>query len=232
MLAVDDRVVMVSGANRGIGRAIAVGLLAKGYRLSLGARQPEAVDDIAGEHTLGVAYDALDPASAGAWVDATLARFGRIDALINNAGVLRQASVEDGRDEDFEHLWQVNAMGPLRVTRAALPHLKRCGIGRIVNVVSLAGKRLRGDNAGYSMSKFAALALTHGTRRAGWRDGVRVTALCPAWVATDMASQAEVQPEEMIQPEDLCELVATVLALPNNASIAELLVNCRFEDTL
>jgi NAD(P)-dependent dehydrogenase (short-subunit alcohol dehydrogenase family) len=232
MLAVDDRVVMVSGANRGIGRAMAVGLLAKGYRLSLGARRPEAVDDIAGERALGVAYDALDPASAGAWVDATLARFGRIDALINNAGVLRHASVDDGRDEDFEHLWQVNAMGPLRVTRAALPHLKRCGSGRIVNVVSLAGKRLRGDNAGYSMSKFAALALTHGTRRAGWRDGVRVAALCPAWVATDMASHAEVPPKEMIQPEDLCELVATVLALPNNASIAELLVNCRFEDTL
>ena len=232
MLAVDDRVVMVSGANRGIGRAMAVGLLAKGYRLSLGARRPEAVDDIAGERALGVAYDAIDPASAGTWVDATLARFGRIDALINNAGVLRHASVEDGRDEDFEHLWQVNAMGPLRVTRAALPHLKRCGSGRIVNVVSLAGKRLRGDNAGYSMSKFAALALTHGTRRAGWRDGVRVTALCPAWVATDMASCANVPPQEMIQPSDLCELVATVLALPNSASVAELLINCRFEDTL
>ena len=232
MLAVDDRVVMVSGANRGIGRALAVGLLAKGYRLSLGTRRPEALDDIAGKRALGVPYDALDPAAAGAWVDATLARFGRIDALINNAGVLRHASVEDGRDEDFDHLWQVNAMGPLRVTRAALPHLKRSGRGRIVHGVSRAGKRVRGDNAGYSMSKFAALALTHGTRRAGWRDGVRFTALCPAWVATDMASHAGVPPEEMIQPEDLCELVATVLALPNNASIAELLVNCRFEDTL
>jgi NAD(P)-dependent dehydrogenase (short-subunit alcohol dehydrogenase family) len=236
MLAVDDRVVMISGANRGIGRAMAVGLLAKGYRLSLGARRPEALADItgegAGERVLAVAYDALDHASAAAWVDATLARFGRIDALINNAGALRHATIEDGRDEDFEHLWQVNAMAPLRLTRAALPHLKRSGSGRIVNVVSLSGKRVRGDNAGYSMSKFAALALTHGTRWAGWQDGVRVTALCPAWVATDMASHAGVPPEEMIQPEDLCELVATVLALPNNASVAELLVNCRFEDTL
>jgi NAD(P)-dependent dehydrogenase (short-subunit alcohol dehydrogenase family) len=236
MLAVDNRVVMVSGANRGIGRAMAVGLLAKGWRLSLGARRPEALAEISGtgsgDRVLTVAYDALDPVSAKAWVDATLARFARIDALINNAGALRHATVEDGRDEDFEYLWQVNAMGPLRLTRAALPHLKRSGSGRIVNVVSLAGKRVRGDNAGYSMSKFAALALTHGTRRAGWQDGVRVTALCPAWVATDMASHAEVPPKEMIQPEDLCELVATVLALPNNASIAELLVNCRFEDTL
>ena len=235
MLAVGNRVVMVSGANRGIGRALAVGLLAKGYRLSLGARRPDTLADLASdapERVLAVAYDALDDASAEAWVDATLARFGRIDGLINNAGALRHATIEEGRGEDFEHLWRVNALAPLRLTRAALPHLKRCGTGRIVNVVSLSGKRVRGDNAGYAMSKFAALALTHGTRRAGWRDGVRVTAFCPAWVATDMASHAGVPPEEMIQPEDLCELVATVLALPNNASIAELLVNCRFEDTL
>jgi NAD(P)-dependent dehydrogenase (short-subunit alcohol dehydrogenase family) len=235
MLAVGNRVVMVSGANRGIGRALAVGLLAKGYRLSLGARRPETLAAIASgaaERVLAVAYDALEHASAEAWVDTTLARFGRIDGLINNAGALRHATIEEGRDEDFGHLWQVNALAPLRLTRAALPHLKRCGTGRIVNVVSLSGKRLRGDNAGYAMSKFAALALTHGTRRAGWQDGVRVTALCPAWVATDMARHAGVPPEEMIQPEDLCELVATVLALPNNASVAELLVNCRFEDTL
>jgi NAD(P)-dependent dehydrogenase (short-subunit alcohol dehydrogenase family) len=235
MLAVGNRVVMVSGANRGIGRALAVGLLAKGYRLSLGARRPETLSDIASgaaEGVLAVAYDALEHGSAEAWVDATLARFGRLDGLINNAGALRHATIEEGRDEDFGHLWQVNALAPLRLTRAALPHLKRCGTGRIVNVVSLSGKRLRGDNAGYAMSKFAALALTHGTRRAGWQDGVRVTALCPAWVATDMARHAGVPPEEMIQPEDLCELVATVLALPNNASVAELLVNYRFEDTL
>jgi NAD(P)-dependent dehydrogenase (short-subunit alcohol dehydrogenase family) len=181
---------------------------------------------------LAAAYDALEPASAQAWVEATRARFGRIDALINNAGALRHATVEDGRDDDFEYLWQVNAMGPLRLTRLALPHLRRSGRGRIVNVVSLSGKRVRGDNAGYAMSKFAALALTHATRRAGWQDGVRVTALCPAWVATDMANHAGVPATEMIQPDDLCELVATVLALPNNASVAELLVNCRFEDML
>jgi NADP-dependent 3-hydroxy acid dehydrogenase YdfG len=236
MLAVDNRVAMVSGANRGIGRAVAVGLLAMGYRLSLGARRPEALAGIAApgqeERVLGVAYDALDAAAADAWVDATLARFGRIDALVNNAGALRHATVEAGKDEDFEHLWQVNALAPLRLTRAALPHLKRSGKGRIVNVVSLSGKRVRGDNAGYAMSKFAALALTHATRRAGWHDGVRVTALSPAWVATDMARDANVPPAEMIQPEDLAALVATVLALPNNASIAELLINCRFEDTL
>jgi NAD(P)-dependent dehydrogenase (short-subunit alcohol dehydrogenase family) len=104
MLEANDRVVMLSGANRGIGRAMAGVLLAKGYRLSLGARDPQGVD-LAGERVLTVAYDALDRASAGAWVEATLARFGQIDGLVNNAGALRRASVEDGSDEDFEHLW-------------------------------------------------------------------------------------------------------------------------------
>ena len=144
--------------------------------------------------------------------------------------MLRHATLEDGSDADFEHLWQVNAMGPLRLTRLALPHLRRCGHGRIANVVSMSGKRVRGDNAAYPMSKFAALALTHATRRAGWEDGVRVTAVCPAYVATDMARGASRPREDMIQPDDLAELVATVMALPNNASVAELLVNCRYED--
>jgi NAD(P)-dependent dehydrogenase (short-subunit alcohol dehydrogenase family) len=99
-------------------------------------------------------------------------------------------------------------------------------------VVSLSGKRVRGDSAAYPMSKFAALALSHATRRAGWDDGVRVTAVCPAAVATDMTRHFKQPDEDKIQPEDLAELVATVMALPNNASVAELMVNCRFEDML
>lgn len=232
MLDANDRVVMISGANRGIGRAQAEVLLAKGYRLSLGARKPEALSDLAGERVLTAAYDALSLPSASAWVEATVSHFGQIDGLVNNAGVSLHTTLEEGADEDFEHLWQVNAMGPLRLTRLVLPHLKRSGCGRIANVVSLSGKRVLGDNAGYQMSKFASMALAHATRRAGWEDGVRVTAVCPSYVATDMTLKYSYPREEMIQPEDLCELVATVMALPNNASVAELLVNCRLEPML
>ncbi len=233
MLDPKGRVVMISGANRGIGRAIAECLARRGYDLSLGVRRPEQLAEIAGERILVHRYDALDPAAA-AWVAATLARFGRIDGLINNAGIAIAAGIEDADEAAFDRLWQVNVKGPLRMIRAALPHLRASGRGRIVNVVSLSGKRVANDNAGYAMSKFAALALTHAARRAGWQDGVRATALCPGFVATDMTLWARdrVPAEEMIQPEDLAELVATVIALPNNASVAELLVNCRFEDML
>lgn len=238
MLEVNDRVVMISGANRGIGRAIAERLAAAGYRLSLGVRRPETLDSgigaATGERLLRHRYDALDPATADAWVGATIERFGRLDGLVNNAGVWESASLEEGDEAAFDRLFQVNVKGPLRLTRLALPHLKAGGSGRVVNVVSLAGKRVKGDAAGYATSKFAALALTHATRRAGWDRGVRVCAVCPGFVATDMTRWAtdQVPAEEMIQPPDLAELVATVLALPNSASVAELLVNPTFEEML
>jgi NAD(P)-dependent dehydrogenase (short-subunit alcohol dehydrogenase family) len=112
-----------------------------------------------------------------------------------------------------------------------MPYLKKSGSGRVVNLSSLSGKRVKNGYAGYAMSKFAVIALTHAVRRLGWDDGVRATAICPSFVATDMTAQVTaVARDEMIQPSDLAELVATALALPNNAVVAELLVNCRLED--
>ena len=237
MLAAKDRVVMISGANRGIGLAVARCLHDKGYSLSLGARDPHALNESIGgfdpARVLCHAYEASDRTIAENWVEATVARFGRLDGLVNAAGILRPANVERDPEEHFEALWQVNVMGPLRLTRLALPHLKDSGQGRIVNLASLSGKRVAGDNAGYAMSKFAVVALSHATRRAGWEDGVRVTALCPGYVATDMVADVSDPPAEaMIQPVDLAELVATVLALPNTASVSELLVSCQFENTI
>ena len=225
MLEPEGRVIMISGANRGIGHAIAQCLLKKGYSLSLGARHPESIGLDAMSHR----YDATDPASSEAWVEATVARFGRIDGLVNNAGIALDTSIEDADESAYDRMWEVNVKGPLRMIRLALPHLKASGSGRIVNVASLSGKRVANAGAGYAMSKFAVLALGHATRRACWDDGVRVTALCPGMVATDMTLKwTDFPREEMIDPADLAELAATALALPNNASVAEILVNCRF----
>src|SRR5260370_714816 len=122
----------------------------------------------------------------------------------------------------------VNVKAPLSMISTALPHLRRSGAGRIVNVVSIAGKAVYNNNAGYAMTKFAAVALSHAARRAGWEDGVRCTALCPGFVATDMTADVETFPhEQMMAPGDIAEVVLTVLGLSNNASIAELVINCR-----
>ncbi len=228
---------MVSGANRGIGRAIARCLHDKGYCLSLGIRDATAIEAAKGSfdtmRVMAHRHEARDRALNEAWVAATVDRFGRLDGLVNAAGILLPVGIEEDAEARYNDLWAVNVMGPLRLTRLALPHLRAAGNGRIVNVASLSGKRVAGDNAGYPMSKFAVVALSHATRRVGWHDGVRVTALCPGYVATDMVAEVENPvPEDMIQPEDLAELVAMVIALPNNAVVAELLVNWRHEDTL
>ncbi|HYX02097.1 MAG TPA: SDR family NAD(P)-dependent oxidoreductase [Reyranella sp.] len=228
---------MVSGANRGIGRAIAEALYRAGYTLSLGARDPTSLDPVAGswvaDRVLVARYDAEDQATHLRWVEATAARFGRIDGLINNAGTVVRVRIEDERDAELDRMWAVNVKAPLSMIRTALPHLRRAGAGRIVNVVSIAGKAVYNNNAGYAMTKFAAVALSHATRRAGWEDGVRCTALCPGFVATDMTADVETFPhEQMMAPGDIAEVVLTVLGLSNTASIAELVINCRDDVTM
>lgn len=229
----DARVVMISGATRGIGATIAHRLFAAGFRLSLGVRDTARTPVGDPAHCLITRYDARERDAAARWVEETVERFGRIDALINNAGISAMASIEDENEDALDDLWLVNVKAPLRVIRSALPYLKESGAGRIINVASLSGKRVRNSNNGYAMTKFALVALTHSVRRLGWEHGIRATALCPGFVATDMtADVTSVDRGEMTRPEDLAELVACLLALPNNASIAELLVNMRYEDML
>ena len=233
MLSPDDRVVLVSGAGRGMGRAIAQRLHADGYRLSLGVRDP---DSVAGDlrrdegRVLVCRYDALDAATSDAWIAATVGRFGGIDGLVNNAGIHRQVPIEDTTEADLDEIWAVNVKGPFLMTQKALPHLRRCGSGRIVNIASISGKRIAAQYAVYPMSKFAVVAMSHATRFLGWEHGIRVTAICPGLVNTDMGVGVGAVPEaEMTQPETIAGLVAHVLSLPNNASVVELPVNCVLE---
>jgi NAD(P)-dependent dehydrogenase (short-subunit alcohol dehydrogenase family) len=226
---------MISGASRGIGLAIARELKQAGLALSLGIRTPGDFADAlaADEDVLIHPYDARDRHSATPWVDATVARFGGIDVLVNNAGISRFVGLEDGSEDDLEELFAVNVKAPFRVIRAALPHLKVAGTGRVVNVASLSGKRVMGLNAGYQMSKHAVVALTHAVRRVGWEHGIRATALCPGFVDTELVAHVNDPPhDQMTDPADLAKLVAAVVALPNTAAVAELLVNCRYEHML
>ena len=234
MISPEGRVVMISGASRGIGLAIARNLYQAGFSLSLGVRYIEAmrntVEDWDTSRVLISKYDAVDKETHKAWVDTTAERYGRIDGLVNNAGIMQPVSVDDGEfnEKGLDLMWSVNVKAPLSMTCLALPHLRKCGSGRVVNVASLAGKAVFGNGVGYSMTKFAAVALSHATRQGGWADGVRCTALCPGYVATDLTSSIEsVALEDMISADDLAELVNTVISLSNTASVAELIVNCR-----
>lgn len=231
-----SRVALITGASRGIGLAIAQELFKHGYRLSLGARDPSALGSQFGAESDRLHYahfDAFEPKGAETWVSAAVQKFGCIDALVNNAGLGEHVSLMDDNDEALDRLWAVNCKAPLRMTRLCMPHLEATGSGRIVNIASLSGKRVLNAFVGYNMTKFAVMGLTHTTRQVGWEKGGRATAICPSFVRTDMSAYTrKVTPEEMIQPETLAGLVRTAIELPNAAAMAEMLVNCRLEDTL
>jgi NAD(P)-dependent dehydrogenase (short-subunit alcohol dehydrogenase family) len=227
------RVVMISGASCGIGLALAETLHAKGYIVSAGARDvaalTAALSSRAGKRLLCAHYVAGDLESHAIWLKATLEKFGRLDALVNNAGPNTFSST-GGEEQDLDALWTVNLKGPLFLTRICLPHLKACGAGRIINVASLSGTRICKESVAYNVTKYALMALTHGTRRLGWEDGVRATALCPGFIPTDLTTT--VARDETMDPYELAELAAGVIALPNAAAMTEMLVKRQLEETL
>ena len=228
MLSGDGRVAMVSGAARGIGRATVELLLGTGWRVSAGVRDARGL--VASDRLLLHRYDAERAGSGEAWVAATLQRFGALHALVNAAGINANATLADEDETALDALWSINVKAPMRLIRCALPALRRCGEGRVVNVSSMSGKRVANENVGYAMSKFALVALTQAVRREGWADGVRACAVCPGFVATDMtAGVTTTSRDRMTDRRDIAELVVTMLRLPNTATVAELLVNCRLE---
>lgn len=222
-------VAMISGASRGIGSAIATEMFGAGWSLSLGART--AIASPSGRNVLTQRYDALAGDDERAWVAATIGQFGRIDALVLNAGVHSRKTLLEADDADFDALFGVNLKAPLRLVRAAWPHLVAAR-GKIVTIASLSGKRVKSPGSSfYALSKFAAMGLAHGLRQCGKEAGVRSTAICPGFVATEMAAGSGIAPETLTQPADVARVVRLVLELPANASISEIPINWTVEDS-
>ncbi|AGT10836.1 SDR family NAD(P)-dependent oxidoreductase [Paracoccus aminophilus] len=231
-------VVMLSGGGRGLGAGIARRLLDDGWRLSLGLRDLAQAEQFATDPSrlIAVPFDATDPASGKAWVEATAAAFGQIDALVNNAGILRMVDlVDQGSDEDLDALWAINVKAPFHLIRAALPHLRQSGRGRVINIASTDGKRYRnGTSVGYAMSKHAVMALTQAIRAEAWADGVRATAVCPGAIDTEMVADlpGTTPKADRLTPETVGEIVSFLLKLPNQASVPELIANTRQESLI
>jgi NAD(P)-dependent dehydrogenase (short-subunit alcohol dehydrogenase family) len=205
-----DRTVLVTGASSGIGREAALAFAGAGANVVLVARRPKVLAKVASEArklgaaTLVAAADVTKPEAVEACFDKAVKRFGAVDIVVNNAGVLIPATVEDLRTADLRRMLDVNLMGALHVMQAAVRRMREQGRGHIVNVSSLAGRRGISPIGGYCATKFALVGLTEALRMELVGERIHVSLVLPGVVDTPMASQVQTDPATAIMwPEAL-----------------------------
>ncbi|KAB2716260.1 SDR family oxidoreductase [Brucella intermedia] len=188
------KIALVTGASRGIGRAIAIGMAKRGFDVAINdiERQQDALQEVAraieatGRQALTVYADVSNKADVEAMVSNVVDVFGRIDALVNNAGILIAGDVEHLEEEHWDSVLDVNAKGTFLVVQAALPHMKRQKYGRIVNIASIGGKHGAPEQAHYSASKAAVMGFTRVLAQEVGTYGITANCICPGIILTDM----------------------------------------------
>jgi 2-deoxy-D-gluconate 3-dehydrogenase len=195
------RVAIVTGAGRGIGRAIAVALAQAGADVALAGRNPGTLEEVAriardahGVRAPVIPTDVLDSAAVDALVQRTLSELGGLHVLVNNSGIYASGSFLEVSQDEFDRVMDTNLRGTALCCRAAGAHLVDQGAGKVINIASIYGERAVVGAAAYCASKAAVLNLTRALALEWARHGVQVNALVPGYVATDMNTAARADP--------------------------------------
>jgi NAD(P)-dependent dehydrogenase (short-subunit alcohol dehydrogenase family) len=231
-LRLAGQVVLVSGASRGIGRAVALAFAREGARVALLARGRRELEEVAGAietdggSSLVVPGDAAEEGTAPQAVDATLARFGRLDCLVTAQGAGAFGPLESSRVIDWESMLRANLTATYLLFRAALPPMLAGGQGTLVAVVSLAAVRAIPGCAAYTASKAGVLGLVRSLAAEVRGRGVRVAALCPGAVDTPFWDGIPNPPDRarMLRPEAVAEAALMVAAQPPGAFVEEIVL--------
>jgi NAD(P)-dependent dehydrogenase (short-subunit alcohol dehydrogenase family) len=219
-----DRAALVTGGSSGIGLAIARMLRDEGYALTLASRRAEKVEAAAAElGAAAVAADVSDAHECALLVANHRDRYGRLDMLVNSAGIGIAGTVADLPGKHFDLQVGVNLRGLFNVTQAAIPLLRESR-GWIVNLASIAGTLPTPGLATYGATKAAVISLTRSLNEELDADGVRAVALCPGFVDTPMAEWSGIPPAEMIRPADCAEVVRMLLRLSPHARVPQVVI--------
>lgn len=241
------KVVIITGASSGIGRATAELLAKQGAKVVIAARRIEALNQLKSSlpnaDILVVQADVTKPDDVQKMVNQTLEKFGRIDVLFNNAGMMNLSMLSDGDPEEWSQELQTNVNGVLNGIRAVLPIMKKQGSGHIITTDSIAGLKTWSGYAIYSGSKYAVRAIMESLRQEVAGDHIKTTTLCPGVVATGLTHgngdthTAEIDPEsvklmahpekypmDILQPEEIAQAVAFAIDTPANMAVNELVV--------
>jgi NADP-dependent 3-hydroxy acid dehydrogenase YdfG len=240
MGSLDGRVVAITGASSGIGEATALACAQAGAAVALAARRVDRIDGLAqriadaGGRALAIATDVRDEAQATAFVERAHDELGGLHALVNNAGVMRIGPVEGAPTDDWRLMVDVNVLGLLYCTHAALPLLKAAGGGDIVNVSSVGGRVATKYGAVYSLTKFGIGAFSEALRQEHVDDGIRVTLVEPGRVTSELRDHQD--PGELrqllsqlkavtpLEAADIANAIVYGLAQPPHVSISEMLI--------
>jgi len=234
------RTIAITGASSGIGEAVALACAEAGAAVALAARREDRITELAkritddGGRAVALPTDVTDERSARAFVEHAYEQLGGLDGLVNNAGVMLLGPVAGAPTEEWRTMINVNLLGLLYCTHAALPVMLEAGRGDIVNVSSVAGRFARAGSGVYNMTKWGVGAFSEALRQEVTAAGVRVMVVEPGAVATELVDQNREEIQQVIrgvfkdmtplQPNDIAEAIVYAMSRPQNVSVNEILV--------
>jgi clavulanate-9-aldehyde reducatase len=239
---IEGKVVAITGASSGIGEATALACVEAGAKVALAARRTDRIEDLAqrirdgGGEAVAIATDVADEASARAFVEGAREQLGGLHGLVNNAGVMLLGPVEGADMDQWRTMVDVNCLGLLYCTHAALPIMREEGAGHIVNVSSVAGRVASLGSAVYNLTKWGVVGFSEGLRQEALHANVRVTIIEPGFVETELQGHNEGNPivmeaidkmrEQMdpLQASDIADAIAYALTRPQHVAINEVLI--------
>jgi clavulanate-9-aldehyde reducatase len=239
---IEGKVVAITGASSGIGEATALACVEAGAKVALAARRTDRIEELAqrirdgGGEAVAIATDVADEASARAFVEGAHEQLGGLHGLVNNAGVMLLGPVEGADMDQWRTMVDVNCLGLLYCTHAALPIMREEGAGHIVNVSSVAGRVASLGSAVYNLTKWGVVGFSEGLRQEALHANVRVTIIEPGFVETELQGHNEGNPivmeaidkmrEQMdpLQASDIADAIAYALTRPQHVAINEVLI--------
>lgn len=246
MTTLDGTVALVTGASSGIGEATALALAAQGASVALAARRKDRLDDLAGRlaatgtKVLVLETDVTQEEQARAAVERTVAELGRLDTLVNNAGVMLLGPMEQAPMQEWQRMVELNVLGLMYCAHAALPHLLSAAadgprqVADMVNISSVAGRVARAGSGVYNATKFGVGAFSESLRQEVTKRHVRVSLVEPGAVATELAGHNRPEVQEMLksrfgdmermEAEDIADAIAYVVTRHRRVAINEMLI--------
>jgi NADP-dependent 3-hydroxy acid dehydrogenase YdfG len=239
---IDGRVAAITGASSGIGEATALALANAGVKVALGARRKDRIDALAerirsdGGEALAVEVDVGDESQARSFVGRAHAELGGLDLLVNNAGVMLLGPVEGASTDEWRRMVDVNLLGLLYCTHAALPLMRESGGGHVVNISSVAGRNARAGAAVYNLTKFGVTAFSEALRQEALHSNIRVTCVEPGFVETELqghntnpvvqqgVAKMREQIGEVLEAEDIANAILYAVSQPAHVNVNEILI--------